>query len=221
MIHNAALVVNLSFLVAQIFFLSAQKTARFLPAELEDFLRDQAGFSDSAIADVERGKSFAKLLHSDEKREIAVLGVVQVDVPKKFFVDRFRNIVTFKKSYAVPEIGMFSEPPRLDDLNGLSVPPRDIKDMRKCMIGDCKVRLSEQAIERFQKEIDWSAQNYQEQTTFNEEPSSAKFHSLRFSPAAFVSPSPRKSDAFEISRVATPIKVDTISTGCRRFSARE
>jgi hypothetical protein len=49
-----------------------------------------------------------------------------------------------------------SDPPRLEDFAALELPEEDIKDLQKCRPGECDVKLDENAIERIQKEIDWS-----------------------------------------------------------------
>src|SRR6185503_7555209 len=37
----------------------------------------------------------------------------------------------------------------------------DIEDLKDCAVGDCQLKLSASMIERFRKEIDWNAANYQ------------------------------------------------------------
>lgn len=66
---------------------------------------------------------------------------------------------------AILAIGRFSSTPTIDDLRDLTVEPRDIEDLKECVAGDCKVKLSAGMIERFQKEIDWAALDYRLQVT--------------------------------------------------------
>jgi len=70
-----------------------------------------------------------------------------------------------KSDPAILEIGRFNSVPTIDDLQGLTIEPRDIDDLKECVAGDCKVKLSAGMIERFQNEIDWTAPDYRLQVT--------------------------------------------------------
>ena len=71
-------------------------------------------------------------------------------------VERFRDIVHFKRGPDVLQIGRFSSPPVLHDLDALTITKDDL-DLRDCRVGDCDVRLPAEAIGRFQREINWTA----------------------------------------------------------------
>src|SRR5205085_2147565 len=62
----------------------------------------------------------------------------------------------FKQSEGVVAIGRFSDPPKLEDLNSLTVDDDDL-DAKRCRVGNCSVRLPAGDIVRFQREINWSA----------------------------------------------------------------
>jgi hypothetical protein len=136
-----------------------------VPSALEDFLRTAARFSDDDVERVREGRAVAKLLHSEERRELAVIGVVQAAITREFYLEKFRDITNFKRSYAVPQIGRFSDPPEMSDLDGLELPAGDLKDVKKCRPGNCKLRLSDEYILRFHEEIDVEARDYPERAT--------------------------------------------------------
>ena len=48
-------------------------------------------------------------------------------------------------------------PPTLDDFAALRLPDEDLDDLQRCRVGNCPVKLSEQALGRFLSEIDWRA----------------------------------------------------------------
>jgi hypothetical protein len=50
-------------------------------------------------------------------------------------------------------------------LQSLTLESRDIDDLKTCVAGDCKVKLSAGMMQRFQNEIDWTAPNYRSQVT--------------------------------------------------------
>jgi hypothetical protein len=136
-----------------------------VPSALENFLRTAARFSDDDVEHASEGRAVAKLLHSEEKRELAVIGVVQAAITREFYLKKFRDITNFKRSYAVPQIGKFSDPPVMSDLDGLELPAGDLKDLKKCRPGECKLRLSDEYILRFRDEIGAEAPDYPEQAT--------------------------------------------------------
>jgi hypothetical protein len=114
------------------------------------------------MQDLEQGKVISKVLPS-EKQEVAVFGVVRINTPADFFVDHFRDIESFKKSTSVPWVKKFSDPPRIEDLAQLEVEPQDFNALKSCRVGSCDVKLPAEAIERLQKEVDWSAPDANEQ----------------------------------------------------------
>lgn len=121
--------------------------------------------TESELATVERGQPVAKILDVKEKREVAAFGIVRVQTPRPFFVERFRDIEQFKRSAAVLQIGRFSDPPRSEDVRDLIIDPVDIDSMRTCRVGDCDVRLSRATIERFRREIHWSSPRWRDEVT--------------------------------------------------------
>ena len=124
--------------------------------QLRTFLRQKLQFSEREIDEASGGKAIAKILPS-EKQEIAVFGIVLVRTPADFFLDRFRDIESYKKGTSVPQVKKFSNPPRLEDLQQLTIDEGDLNTLRKCRVGNCGVKLPTDAILRLQKEIDWSA----------------------------------------------------------------
>ena len=131
--------------------------------EVRAVLTRDLGFSTSDLADVERGRIVKHSVDAPASGEIAVAGAVRVDAPKSAFVDRVRDIERFKKSPEILQIGKFSSPPALADLDRLTV-DRDDFDVRSCRVGDCGVRLPAATIRRFQEEIDPKSPDVQRRT---------------------------------------------------------
>lgn len=130
--------------------------AQEMPQGLATFLRERVALKEMELADIRRGKAIAKVLPS-EKEEVAVLGVVLVHASADFFVERFRDIESYKKGTAVPIVKKFSDPPRIEDLDQLQIDNKDFDVLKNCKIGSCDVKLSAESIERLQREIDWKA----------------------------------------------------------------
>jgi hypothetical protein len=130
--------------------------------KFETFLRKQLGVSTYELNSIEKGQIVVKLPKTSETREVAVFAVMRLDVPAEFFINRVRDITTFKNSDNVLQIGKFSNPPRIEDLAGLTVDAADIDAIKRCRVNSCDLKMSAGMIERFRKEINWSTPNYRE-----------------------------------------------------------
>jgi hypothetical protein len=130
--------------------------AQTLPPQLQTFLQQQLQLSDQEIKKIEKGRAVARILPS-EKQEVAVFGFVLVHASADFFVNRFRDIESYKKGTSVLQVKKFSNPPKMEDLLQLTIDEDDLHALRSCKVGDCDVKLPSDLILRLRKEIDWSA----------------------------------------------------------------
>jgi hypothetical protein len=121
------------------------------------------GFSTNELADLARGKTVTHSIDDPAGGEVAVAGGVRVAAPKSAFIDRVRDIERFKQGPEILQIGRFSSPPALSDLDRLTV-DRDDFDVRECRVGACPIRLPADVIRRFQQEIDPKAPDVQRRT---------------------------------------------------------
>lgn len=127
-----------------------------LAPHLRSFLSGALKFSAGELTDLERGKIVRHRLDASAPSEVAAVGAVRIAADKNVFIDAYRDIVRFKRGPEVLQIGRFSNPPVLSDLDGLTI-TRDDADLRTCRVHDCDIRLPASAIARVQHEIDWSA----------------------------------------------------------------
>ena len=144
---------------------SALLVAQAPQPQPESFLRRGVGVTSYELGNLEKGEIVVKLPRTPEVREVAVFAIMRMDVPADFFIDKVRDIVTFKKSENVLQIGKFSDPPKLEDLAGLTLDPVDIEGIKRCRVNRCEVKMSAAMIERFRKEIDWASPRYREKVT--------------------------------------------------------
>ena len=86
------------------------------------------------------------------KVEVAAFGMVSVQVPVEYFVERLRDIESFKRSPEVVEIGRFASSPRLEDLERLTIDPVDLAALERCRVGDCELKLTSEMIENIRRE---------------------------------------------------------------------
>jgi hypothetical protein len=131
-----------------------------LQPELRTLLSRELKFSPSDLADLAEGRVVTRRLDATAAGEIAVVGAVRVRTRKEVFVARYRDIMQFKRGPDVVQIGRFSDPPTIEDLESLTLDRQDV-DVRTCRVGNCDIRLPAQTIVRFQKEIDWKARDAQ------------------------------------------------------------
>ena len=127
----------------------------------KDLLRAIAGFTDAEWAAVERGEAVSKLLDTDA-REVAVVGAVRITGRRDQLVARSRDLQTLKGSLVL-DVGQFSAVPDPSDLQRVTLDERSL-DLRACQPGNCPVRLSAADVARFQREVNWSAPDWRNQS---------------------------------------------------------
>ena len=134
-------------------------------ADFQKLLREKAAFDDPDFVALQLNQPVVRLAPTADKREVAVSGLVNINASAEEFLRSYRDSMTRKNNSAILEIGSFGSQPALADLEGLTLEAKDIDDLKECVAGDCQVKLSAPMIERFRKEIDWAAPDYQIKVT--------------------------------------------------------
>jgi hypothetical protein len=119
------------------------------------FVIESFGFSAAELDRVDRGQVVARTLPTSHPHEIATIGLVRLRVTPGYYIERLRDIVRFKQSDQVLQIGRFSAAPHAGDLAGLTLDEPDIRDLRECRVGDCGLQLSGAAIGRVRTSVAW------------------------------------------------------------------
>lgn len=126
---------------------------RNLHRDLYGFLENYIELSARQIASVRAGKAVTILPDTDVSYEVATFGVIRINIPKKAFIDRVSlHEMTVQHSLAI-ERGFVSDPPRIEDFDGLSVDEGDIETLEGSKAGDSAIKLSEESIARVQKQL--------------------------------------------------------------------
>jgi hypothetical protein len=107
------------------------------------------------LAKIDGGQVAARTLAPGDAREVVTLGVVRMRITPDFYVSRLGDIVNFKQTDGILQIGVFGTPPLLGDIAGLTLDTADIRSLRECRVGRCGVQLPADAIERFQRDVNW------------------------------------------------------------------
>lgn len=132
---------------------------------LQSVLHKNAVFDQADLAQLQQGEATVKVLPARHKHEIAVFGLVRVQAPPEVFLQSFRDTMATRSTAAILEIGRFGPVPSIDDLSTLTMESEDIQDLKKCVVGDCELKLSAKMIDQFQKTVDWQSSDYASQAT--------------------------------------------------------
>lgn len=134
-------------------------------AELQQLLQQKSAFQETDFAALQRGEPVVRLTPAQNKREVAVAGLVTLHANADEFLQSYRDGLTRKSNGAILEIGTFGAAPALADLEALTLDAQDIEDLKDCVVGDCEIKLSAAMIERFAREVNWEAPDYAQQAT--------------------------------------------------------
>ncbi len=135
----------------------AQDAPPRFPERLERFLTDAVDLTRDGRRRLLAGEALTTMLDADPAKEVAILGVVWIDAPRRRYVQAVSDIERFERGGGFKVTRRISTPPRLDDFARLRLPDEDLRDLKDCRVGDCEVKLGEQALRRLQTEVDWRA----------------------------------------------------------------
>jgi hypothetical protein len=125
-------------------------------AEFQKALAQKVAFAETDLTALQLNQPVVRSIPTSDKAEIAVSGLVNIHAAADEFLRSYRESMTRKSNAAILEIGAFGSQPSLGDLETLTLEPRDIEDLKECVVGECQIKLSAAMIERFRKEIDWN-----------------------------------------------------------------
>jgi hypothetical protein len=134
-----------------------QESASGQSAEPDKFFREYVGLTDEQIASIRSGKAIAKIIDSPTPDEVFVFGSVYISSTPESYLKFASDIDQLRKLPDYLAIRKFSDPPRLSDLEGFTLDDDDIKELKDCKPGSCKVQLPAESMDEFQKQVNWSA----------------------------------------------------------------
>ena len=131
--------------------------------DLNTFFRLDIGLSPDQIAAIRSGQAVAKTLPSRTPAEVFLFGAVYIHAAPERYVKFAHDFDRLRKLPNYLALGVFGNPPQLSDLKDFSFDNDDVKGLKNCKPGDCVIQLPATSIEEFQKSIDWSAADVDEQ----------------------------------------------------------
>jgi hypothetical protein len=110
-------------------------------------LRSVAGLEKEDLARLTEGRTIVRTLDGTDDREVAAIGAITLAVPRETFVEALRDLVSFKRGAAIPQIGRFAPKPSVADLSGLTLDATDLRDLRDCRADRCKLHLPREVVD--------------------------------------------------------------------------
>lgn len=159
--NGARIFISLFAITLFLHAVQAQRGSGNLPG----ILHENAKFDETDLAAIQQGEPAVTLLPAHHRKEVAVYGMVRVQASAESFLQSFRDTMATRSNAAILEIGRFGSAPTIDDLNTLTMASGDIEDLKRCVVGNCELKLSTRMIDRFQKTVDWQSSDYAGQAT--------------------------------------------------------
>src|SRR5580704_6529387 len=154
---------GLALLPLLLFPLSRGRIQATDSAEPNKFFHGFAGLSDDQIREIRGGKAVAKILDSPTADQVFVFGSVYINSTPEHYLKFASDVDALRKLPSYLALRKFSDPPQLADLAGFVLDEEDFKQLKNCRSGHCEVQLPSEAMEEFQRSVNWSAPDASDQ----------------------------------------------------------
>jgi hypothetical protein len=131
--------------------------------EPERFFREFVGLNGDQIREIRNGKAVAKILDSPTADQVFVFGSVYVNSTPERYLKFASDTDALRKLPSYLALKKFSDPPQLADLTGFTLDHEDFKQLKDCKPGHCEVQLPAEAMEEFQRSVNWGAPDANDQ----------------------------------------------------------
>jgi hypothetical protein len=102
-------------------------------------------------------KAVATVLESPAPDEVYVFGTIYVEATPESYLRFANDFDALRKLPSYLAVQKFSNPPQLSDLGGFTIDADDLKELKSCKPGDCEVQLPSEAMDQFQRSVNWRA----------------------------------------------------------------
>jgi hypothetical protein len=137
--------------------LAARPHAQPPAGDVGRYLQSVAGFAPADLTSMAAGQVIARATTRADDREVAVVAAVRIRASRDRVLAYFNQLVMYEDGQVTIQIGAFSRPPQLADVQRLTLPDADLQALRTCTPGDCDVKIGGTAMTAFRDAIDWSA----------------------------------------------------------------
>jgi len=128
-------------------------------AEPDTFFHEFVGLNDDQIREIRGGKAIAKVLDSPTADQVFVFGSVYINSAPELYLRFASDIDALRKLPSYIAVRKFSDPPQLSDLTDFTMDEQDFKQLKNCKPSHCEVQLPTEAMEEFQRSVNWSEAN--------------------------------------------------------------
>jgi len=132
-------------------------------AEPRKFFHEFVGLNDDQIREIHEGKAVAKILDSPTADQVFVFGSVYINSTPERYLKFASDLDALRKLPSYLALRKFSDPPQLSDLAGFTMDEEDFKQLKNCKPGHCEVQLPSEAMEEFQRSVNWDAPDANDQ----------------------------------------------------------
>lgn len=129
---------------------------------IERYVQDSMGISTGELADVQRGRVLAKVLPTQNPRDVTVFGMVQIATTRSAFAPRMadaRRIIALRS----PMYEVFDDPPSASNVQRVSVDESEFRDLRSCRLEHCNFKLPATAMREFADGVSWQSDSAKSQ----------------------------------------------------------
>ena len=156
-----ATVVLLAFLVSPV--IGSGIPSRDKLAKPDKFFHEFIGLNDDQIREIREGKAIAKILDSPTADQVFVFGSVYINSTPELYLKFASDLEALRKLPSYIALRKFSDPPQLSDLTGFTMDEKDFDQLKNCKPSHCEVQLPTEAMEEFQRSVNWSAPDANDQ----------------------------------------------------------
>lgn len=133
------------------------------PELLAQFLSQRIGLTAAQIASVEQGQPVVSVLDTKKREDVAVFGIITVDVPRAAYVARAMDFMRFLRTPSRAAFGVFSRPPSLADVQAVSIDSQDVAELPRCRVGECRLKLPAVVMDEVRRAVTWGGPDVQDQ----------------------------------------------------------
>lgn len=131
-----------------------------VPPAFERYLAQEVRLPAADRTRLLNGEPVTRMLEGDASAEVGAFGAVWIAAPMQRYAEAMLNIESFERGANFRQTRRISEPPVLEDFASLRLSDDDVADLRTCRVGHCEVKLSEAALQRVRREVDWRAPDH-------------------------------------------------------------
>jgi hypothetical protein len=131
---------------------------------VKSLLSQKIGLNQDQIAAVQQGRPFVKSVDPRSSGEIVLFGVIYVNAAPQAYMKRETDLKRVRPGPLYGVITRFSDPPQLSDLQNFGLDSDDIRSLKDCAPGSCKVQIpASETMDEFRKSINWTDPNVNDQ----------------------------------------------------------